>query len=426
MLALGLARTEFPMFAFRAQFPPSRLTSLRYAHSTARPQSTSKISPLVRPFHDFFESPTDVSDVITRASFEPFATRGLPLLIGAKLVSEATSDTYEITEKGTAVLQELEKRMEAAKSAIDPWSNFFGANTRNIRGSHTTQPKGIDIFQGSRQSLKKLWTDLGTTVYEVEEPSYLRPAPTGIKHHLYVSTQDGSQSLLRCSSCSTTQVTPYALTRPASPPPTTTPSEPAHVDVSLTALRHPTCDIFYALVTRPGTIPHEDRIRAALLASHNPLPTVPQSLFSSRIIPTRILIDNAAGVALSGQSARLWFDRLRMSIEQGCPRVMDGRSAELDRYHGRVFVPTGPPYLVPHHGQAQRGFTKGFILGNFRTAGVTPEETCVSCLGPLESIKGSWVAKVAMSGKEDGEVTVRVLDPLPMLAALAATGALGS
>ena len=151
-----------------------------------------------------------------------------------------------------------------------------------------------------------------------------------------------------------------------------------------------------------------------------------QGSSSSRTVPARILIDDAAGVALSGQSARLWFDRLRMSIERGCPRAMDGRSAELDRYHGRVFIPTGPPYLVPHHGQAQRGYTKGFILGNFRTAGTMPEETCVSCLGPLESIKGSWVAKVAMSGSEDGEVTVRVLDPLPMLAALAATGALGS
>lgn len=103
---------------------------------------------------------------------------------------------------------------------------------------------------------------------------------------------------------------------------------------------------------------------------------------------------------------------------------MDGRSAELDRSHGRVFVATGPGSLIAHHGQAQRGYTKGFILGNFRTAGSTPGETCVSCLGPLENIRGSWVAKVALSGSENGEVTVRVLDPLPMLAALAATEAL--
>ena len=76
------------MVTFRAQFPLSRLTSLRYAHSTPRLQAASKISPLARPFHDLFESPADASDVITRASFEPFATRGLPLLLGAKLVSE--------------------------------------------------------------------------------------------------------------------------------------------------------------------------------------------------------------------------------------------------------------------------------------------------------------------------------------------------
>lgn len=196
--------------------------------------------------------------------------------------------------------------------------------------------------------------------------------------------------------------------------------------------------MFYALVTRVGVVPHEERIRAALLASCSALqPGAPNSLSSSSV-PARILVDDAAGVALSGQAAQLWFDRLRLSIEQACPKVMGGRLAELDRYPGRVFVATAPgtsstgtpSSLIPHHGQTHKGYARGFILGNFRTAGDVSEEACLSCSGPLESIQGAWVAKVALSGSETGneeenrEVTVRVLNPLPMLAALAATGAL--
>jgi hypothetical protein len=277
----------------------------------------------------------------------------------------------------------------------------------------------------------------------------LRPAPTGLKHHLYISVQgtpfdirlicahnltDGSQSLLHCPSCSTTQLASYALTRPVSPS-TSASSEPAHVNVSLSALRHPTCDVFYALVARPGAVPHEDRIRAALLAS---VATLPHS--TPRSVPARVLVDDAANLALSGQRARHWFDRLRLSIEQACPRVMDGRAAELDRQPGRIFVSTapgtsvtgGPSSLVLHHGQVKKGYVGGFILGNFRTAATTPGETCVACNGPLESVQGAWVAKVALSGSEtdsggkNGEVAVRVLNPLPMLAALAAAGVLVS
>ncbi|KAG8745105.1 hypothetical protein FRC10_008716 [Ceratobasidium sp. 414] len=193
--------------------------------------------------------------------------------------------------------------------------------------------------------------------------------------------------------------------------------------------------MFYALVTSPGAVPHEDRIRAALLASIGD-----RTSSSSTSVPARILVDDAASLALSGQQARHWFDRLRLSVEQACPRVMDGRVAELDRHPGRIFVSTapgtsmtgGPSTLVPHHGQAKKGYVQGFVLGNFRTAGTTLGETCPACYGPLERVEASWVAKVALSGSEtdhggeDGEVTVRVLDPLPMLAALAAAGVLVS
>lgn len=210
---------------------------------------------------------------------------------------------------------------------------------------------------------------------------------------------DGSRTLLRCPTCTTTQLASYALTRPETPVSTSS-SDPAHVNVSLSALRHPSSDIFYALVTRPGAIPHEDRIRTALLASVTNKPLPPHS------VPARILVDDAANLALSGQRARHWFDRLRLSIEQACPRVMDGRVAELDRYPGRVFVPSapgtsltgGPSTLVPHHGQAHKGYVKGFVLGNFRTAVVSTRETCVACHSLVEKIQASWVAKVGLSG----------------------------
>ncbi|KAG8683019.1 hypothetical protein FRC08_014576 [Ceratobasidium sp. 394] len=433
MIVPGIAGTiagaNLSCFASRTHLVLGHLASRRYTHPSPPRPKTLNISPFSRPFEDFFESPSD-SSRITRASFEPFANRGLPVLLQANLVSETSSDTYEITEKGSAVLEELEKRMATAKASIDPWSSFFGPNLRG----RPDRPQAAAIFRGSRASLKTLWTDLGTSVHEVEEPTYLRPAPTGLKYHLYVSMQEGSQTLLRCSSCSTTQLEYYALTRLESPPLAAS-SEPAHVNVSLSALRHPICDVFYALVTGPGAISHEDRIRAALLASVDD-----QTSSSPSSVPARILVDDAANLALSGQRARHWFDRLRLSIEQACPRVMDGRIAELDRHPGRIFASTapgtsmtgGPLTLVPHHGQAKRGYVQGFVLGNFRTAGTTPGETCQACYRPLERVKASWVAKVALSGGEtdhggeDGEVTVRVLDPLPMLAALAAAGVLVS
>jgi hypothetical protein len=64
------------------------LASRRHTHSTTQPPAVQSISPLARPFHDFFESPTDPNTAITRASFEPFTARGLPLLLQANLVSE--------------------------------------------------------------------------------------------------------------------------------------------------------------------------------------------------------------------------------------------------------------------------------------------------------------------------------------------------
>ncbi|KAG8764900.1 hypothetical protein FRC12_007816, partial [Ceratobasidium sp. 428] len=373
-LATAVAGANFPTFTSRAYSILGHLISRRsYTHSSAPRPTTQDVSPFSRPFRDFFEPSPDCEGPISRASFEPFATRGLPILLKTNLVSETAPDAYEITEKGSAVLQELEKRMAAAKASIDPWSSFFGSNLRG----RPDRPQAAAIFKGSRASLKTLWTELGTSVHEVEEPTYLRPTPTGLKYHLYVPMQDGSQTLLHCPSCSTTQLESYALTRPNSLL-STTPSEPAHVNVSLSALRHPTCDIFYALVTSPGVVPHEDRIRAALLASVENHVTL-----SSSSVPARILIDDASNLALSGQQARHWFDRLRLSIEQACPRVMEGRIAELDRHPGRIYVPTapgtsltgGPLALVPHHGQTTKGYVKGFVLGNFRTAGITPGET---------------------------------------------------
>lgn len=390
-----------------------------------------------RPFDDFFGSPADTSAGITAASFEPFATRGIPLLLKANLINETLPDTYEITERGSVALQELEKRMDQAKLMTERSSSLFGPDMIK-RGTQVEQPNARDAFIVSRHVLKTLWTGLGASVYEVEEPTYLRPSPTGVRYHLYASMQDGSQTLLHCSGCSTTQIASYALTRPKKPlhsPGTST--KPSCVNVSLSAFHHPICDMFYALVTRVGTIPHEERIRAALLASCSASPPgSPRT--SSPSVPSRILVDDAAGVALLGQAAQLWFDRLRLSIEQACPKVMDGRLAELDRHLGRVFDTTAPgtsstgspSSLVPHYGQAHKGHARGFILGNFRTAGEASEETCMSCSGPLESVRGAWVAKVALSEsetgneRENGEVTVRVLNPLPMLAALAATGTL--
>ncbi|QRV89456.1 hypothetical protein RhiJN_17474 [Ceratobasidium sp. AG-Ba] len=409
--------TNVSLLISRTSWALGHLTSRRGTHSSIPRPSIQSNASFSRPFQDFFESSSEPSGMINRASFEPFAPRGLPVLLQASLVSETSPDSYEITEKGSAILQELEKRMETAKMSI---------------AGRPDRPQVTTIFRGARQSLKALWTDLGASVHEVEEPTYLRQAPAGLKYHLYVPVQDGSQTLFRCPGCTTTQLASYALTRPNNTSSTTT-SEPAQVNVSLAALRHPVCDVFYALVTRPGVAPHEDRIRAALLASvtdYIPL--------SSDSVPARILVDDSANLALSGQRARHWFDRLRLSIEQACPRVMDGRVAELDRHPGRVFIPSapgtsitgGPSTLTPHSGQVHRGYVKGFVLGNFRTPDISLDETCANCHGSLERIQASWVAKVALSGDEadsggdNGQVTVRVLNPLPMLAALAATGVL--
>ncbi|CAE6427715.1 unnamed protein product [Rhizoctonia solani] len=398
-------------------------------------QKNGPSSLLSRPFEDFFESSTDTSAGITSSSFDPFSTKGLPLLVKANLVNETLPNSYEITEKGNAILRELDKRMEKAKSQTGPWRSFFQSNFMRGPGIGAVFPKAISTYGASRDSLKTLWADLGAVVYEVEEPTYLRPTPTGMNHHLYVSMSGGPQTLLHCSSCSVTQLAPYALTKPRLNDPTT----PPQLDVRLSALRHPICDVFYALVTRIGTAPHEERIRAALLASCSPALIGSRNTFVKGSVPARILVDDSAGVSLSGQAAKQWFDRLRLSMEQACPKVMDGRMAELDRHLGRVFVPTAPgtsstgtpSSLIPHYGHGRRAYARGFIIGNFRTATDASDEACISCSGQLESIQGAWVAKVALKGSEmdtkrEGEVSVRVLNPLPMLAALAATGALVS
>ncbi|KAG8690567.1 hypothetical protein FRC11_010694 [Ceratobasidium sp. 423] len=408
-------------------------------YSTPKLRKSDPSSLLSRPFEDFFESPVDINIGITSSSFEPFATKGLPSLLKANLVNETSPDTYEMTEKGNAVLQELERRMDKAKSKTGPWRSFFRSNFKSGLDEDAEHSTAISTYNASRESLKTLWADLGASVYEVEEPTYLRPTPTGIHHHLYVSMLDGLQTLLHCSSCSMTQLAPYALTKPRPNDLPDAPQKTPQLDVSLSALRHPICDVFYALVTRIGVIPHEERIRAALLASCSPSLISTSNAFLKGSVPARILIDDSAGVALSGQAAKQWFDRLRLSMEQACPRVMDGRMAELDRHLGRVFVATAPgtsstgtpSSLIPYYGHGRKGYARGFILGNFRTAGDASEDICMSCSGPLESIQGAWAAKVALKGSEissgrEGEVSVRVLNPLPMLAALAATGALVS
>ncbi|CUA75842.1 hypothetical protein RSOLAG22IIIB_01842 [Rhizoctonia solani] len=409
----------------------------RQSYSTSRLKSDPS-SLLSRPFEDFFESPVDINVAITSSSFEPFTTKGLPLLLRANLVNETLPDTYEITEKGNAILQELEKRMDKAKSKTGPWRSFFRSNFKSGFEEETEYPNAIGTYRASKESLKTLWVDLGASVYEVEEPSYLRPKPTGIHHHLYVVVPDGPQTLLHCSSCSVAQLAPYALTKPRLNDLSNTSPKTPQLNVSLSALRHSIHDVFYALVTRIGAVPHEERIRAALLASCSPSLNH-NSAFLKGSVPARILVDDSAGVTLSGQAARQWFDRLRLSMEQACPKVMDGRMAELDRHLGRVFVATAPgtsstgtpTSLIPHYGHGRRGYARGFILGNFRTAGDASEEMCASCSSPLEGIRAAWAAKVALKGSDlsngrDGEVSVRVLNPLPMLAALAASGALGS
>ncbi|CAE6487427.1 unnamed protein product [Rhizoctonia solani] len=408
-------------------------------YSTPKLRKSDPSSLLSRPFEDFFESPVDVDITITSSSFEPFAAKGVPLLLKANLINETFPDTYEITEKGNAVLQELERRMDKAKSKTGPWRSFFRSNFKSRLDEDAEHLSAISTYNTSRNSLKTLWADLGASVYEVEEPTYLRPTPTGMHHHLYVSMPDGPQTLLHCSSCSVTQLAPYALTKPR---PNTLPSalhRKPQLDVSLSALRHSMHDVFYALVTRIGAIPHEERIQAALFASRSPSLVGTSGAFLKGSVPARILVDDSAGVALSGQAAKQWFDRLRLSMEQACPKVMDGRMAELDRHLGRVFVATAPgtsstgtpSSLIPHYGHGRKGYARGFILGNFRTAGDASEEMCMSCSSPLEGVQGAWAAKVALKGGEmssgrEGEVSVRVLNPLPMLAALAAAGALVS
>ncbi|CAE6432646.1 unnamed protein product [Rhizoctonia solani] len=409
----------------------------RQSHSTSRFRKSNSSSLLSRPFEDFFESPVDTNVGITSSSFEPFATKGLPLLLRANFVNETLPDTYEITEKGNVILQELEKRMDKAKSKTGPWRSFFRSNFKSGLEEGPKQLKAVGTYDASKESLKTLWADLGASVYEVEEPSYLRPKPTGIHHHLYVSIPDGPQTLLHCSGCSSTQLAPYALTKPR-PNDLSNTLPKTQFNVSLSALQHPIHDVFYALVTRIDAVPHEERIQAALLASCSPSLNN-SSAFLKGSVPARILVDDSAGVTLSGQATKQWFDRLRLSIEQACPKVMDGRMAELDRHLGRVFMATAPgtsstgtsTSLVPHYGYGRRGYARGFILGNFRTAGDASEELCAVCSGPLESIRAAWAAKVALKGGElssgrEGEVSVRVLNPLPMLAALAASGALGS
>ncbi|KAF8717878.1 hypothetical protein RHS02_09468, partial [Rhizoctonia solani] len=419
---------------YRACFVLSCRRSVpRRNYSTPKFQKSDSPSVLSRPFEDFFESPAGVNVVITSSSFEPFSIKGLPFLLKANLVNETLPNVYEITEKGNVILQELDKRMEKAKSQTGPLRFFFQSNFARGPGVSGLFPKAMGTYSASRKALKTLWADLGAIVYEAEEPAYLRPAPTGMIHHLYVPIPDGPQTLLHCASCSITQLTPYALTKPRPSDVVTSPQ----LDVRLAALRHPISDVFYALVTRIGTTPHEERIQAALLASCSFPYVSTRNAFMKGSVPARILVDDSAGVTLSGQAAKQWFDRLRLSMEQACPKVMDGRMAELDNHLGRVFVPTAPgtsstgspSSLVPHHGHGRKAYAQGLVIGNFRTAGVPSEEACASCSGQLESIQGAWVAKVALKGSEidskrEGEVSVRVLNPLPMLAALAATGVL--
>ncbi|CAE7162917.1 unnamed protein product [Rhizoctonia solani] len=410
------------------------LSTPRQSYSTSRLRKSDPSSLLSRPFEDFFESPVDINVGITSSSFEPFATKGLPLLLIANLT---LPDTYEITEKGAIVLQELEKRMDKAKSKTGPWRSFFRSNFKS-GFEEDEYPKAISTYNTSKESLKTLWADLGASLYEVEEPTYLRPTPTGTHHHLYVSMPDGPQTLVHCSSCSITQLASYALTKPRQNDLPNTPQKASQLNVSLSALRHPIRDVFYALVTRIGAVPQEERIRAALLASCSPT-LGGANTFLKGSVPARILVDDSAGVTLSGQAAKQWFDRLRLSMEQACPKVMDGRMAELDRHLGREFVATAPgtsstgtpSSLIPHYGHGHRGYARGFILGNFRAAKETSQEACTSCSGPLESIQAAWAAKITLKGSDigsgrDGEVSVRVLNPLPMLAALAASGALES
>ncbi|KAJ1307218.1 hypothetical protein OPQ81_001333 [Rhizoctonia solani] len=378
----------------------------RRTYSISRLRKSDPSAPLSRPFEDFFESSIDTNVGITSSSFEPFATKGLPLLLKANLVNEKFPDTYEITEKGNAVLQELEKRMDKAKLKTGSWRSFFRSNFRGELDVEAKYSKAISTYEASRESLKALWTDLGASIYEVEEPTYLRPTPTGIHHHLYIPISDGPQTLLHCSSCTTTQLAPYALTKPRPNNQVNTLRQTSQLDVSLSALRHSMCDVFYALVTRIGTVPHEERVRAALLASCSP--SLVGNAFLRGSVPARILVDDSAGVILSGQAAKQWFDRLRLSMELACPKVMDGRMAELDRHFGRVFVATVPgtsstgtsSSLIPHYGHRRKEYARGFILGNFRAPGDASEEMCIPCSGPLESIQGAWVAKVALKGGE--------------------------
>lgn len=80
-------RAELSVYASRAHFALSRFVPRR-RYSTTKLLDSEPASLLSRPFEDFFESSTDTNAGITSASFEPFAKRGLPLLVSANLVNE--------------------------------------------------------------------------------------------------------------------------------------------------------------------------------------------------------------------------------------------------------------------------------------------------------------------------------------------------
>lgn len=87
MLGLTLG-AELPVLTSRVHLVMGHLVSKKRAYSTARLFKNDHTSLLSRPFDDFFASPTDTSNGITTASFEPFATRGLRSLLKADLANE--------------------------------------------------------------------------------------------------------------------------------------------------------------------------------------------------------------------------------------------------------------------------------------------------------------------------------------------------
>jgi hypothetical protein len=89
MLLLGLTvGAELPIFISRAHLTLGHLTLRRRTYSTSKLLKSDPVLPLSQPFEELFGTPADTSAEITTASFEPFATRGLPVLLKANLVNE--------------------------------------------------------------------------------------------------------------------------------------------------------------------------------------------------------------------------------------------------------------------------------------------------------------------------------------------------